>query len=217
MLSETSIRSLTLYSKVHFLLVSTLNVAFPDHDFSGLRADHFTREPSAAAVLATLGSSLLTAANGLSRSFDSSFLQTQPSSASPASSPVGSLTNPALHQILRTVIDIEDCEVYSYLPEPEYDPHNHTLEQEEEFTDSESGDLPAGDISMDDPMEPGWGTAGMELDDVPNDRAFASSPPDLVRGSSNSSPSSSLATWRDDEVKHLGGLLWSANYFFFCK
>lgn len=46
-------------SKVHFLLVSTLNSAFPDHDFSSLRPDHFTREHSASQVLAYLSGSLL--------------------------------------------------------------------------------------------------------------------------------------------------------------
>lgn len=197
---------------MHFLLIATLNVAFPDHDFTGLRADHFTREPSAAAVLATLGSSLLTAANGLSQSFDASFIPGH--SASPISSPIASLTNPALHHTLRGVIDLEDCEVYSYLPEPEYDPHNHTLEQEEELTDS---DAEEGDVSMDDSIEPGWGTAGMELDDVPTSDIFTSSPPELVHESSGSSLSSSSHTWREEEGKQLGGLLWSANYFFFCK
>jgi hypothetical protein len=44
--------------KVHFLLVSTLNAAFPDHDFTALRPDHFTREPSAAQVLAQLSGTL---------------------------------------------------------------------------------------------------------------------------------------------------------------
>jgi hypothetical protein len=44
--------------KVHFLLVSTLNAAFPDHDFATLRPDHFTREPNATQVLAQLGGSL---------------------------------------------------------------------------------------------------------------------------------------------------------------
>ena len=40
--------------KVHFLIVSLLNAAFPDHDFSALRPDHFTRERSAAQVLASV-------------------------------------------------------------------------------------------------------------------------------------------------------------------
>jgi hypothetical protein len=47
------------HSKVHFLLVSTLNSAYPDHDFSFLRPDHFTREPSPAQVLAHVSGNLL--------------------------------------------------------------------------------------------------------------------------------------------------------------
>lgn len=46
-------------SKVHFLLVSTLNSAFPEYDFSALRPDHFVREISVPQVLANLSSNLL--------------------------------------------------------------------------------------------------------------------------------------------------------------
>ena len=49
-----------LRSKVHFLIVSLLNAAFPDHDFSALRPDQFTRERSAAQVLASLTSNFAT-------------------------------------------------------------------------------------------------------------------------------------------------------------
>ena len=48
-------------SKVHFLIVSLLNTAFPDHDFSSLRPDQFTREPSAAQVLAHVTSNFASA------------------------------------------------------------------------------------------------------------------------------------------------------------
>jgi hypothetical protein len=44
--------------KVYFLLVSTLNLAFPDHDFGSLRPDHFTREPSPGPILAELNQTL---------------------------------------------------------------------------------------------------------------------------------------------------------------
>jgi hypothetical protein len=50
---------LTLPSKVHFLLVNTLNSAFSGYDFSALRPDHLTREISAAQVLSHLSSNLL--------------------------------------------------------------------------------------------------------------------------------------------------------------
>ena len=51
-------------SKVYFLLVSTLNSAFPVHDFSALAPDHFTREPSSAVVLGHLSGSLLGPSGG---------------------------------------------------------------------------------------------------------------------------------------------------------
>ena len=54
----------TLGSKVYFLLVSTLNSAFPVHDFSALAPDHFTREPSSAVVLGHLSGSLLGPSGG---------------------------------------------------------------------------------------------------------------------------------------------------------
>ena len=44
--------------------MSTLNVAFPDHDFSSLRPDHFTREISAGQVLAELSVSLQSSSGG---------------------------------------------------------------------------------------------------------------------------------------------------------
>lgn len=46
-------------SKVHYLLVSTLNSAFPGYDFSALRPDHFMREISVSQVLSNLSSNLL--------------------------------------------------------------------------------------------------------------------------------------------------------------
>lgn len=53
------VKLLTLVSKVHFLLVSTLNSAFSGYDFSALRPDHFTREINAAQVLSHLSTNLL--------------------------------------------------------------------------------------------------------------------------------------------------------------
>ncbi len=50
--------SLGVTSKVHFLLVSTLNSAFPDHDFASLPPDQFTREPSSGQVLGHLSGNL---------------------------------------------------------------------------------------------------------------------------------------------------------------
>jgi hypothetical protein len=45
--------------KVHYMLVSTLNSAFPDYDFGALKPDHFTREPNAAVVIEQISGNLL--------------------------------------------------------------------------------------------------------------------------------------------------------------
>ena len=45
--------------KVHYLLVQTLNSAFPEHEFAALQPEHFTREPSAAVVLEQMSGRLL--------------------------------------------------------------------------------------------------------------------------------------------------------------
>lgn len=48
-----------LSRKVHYLLVQTLNAAFPEHDFAALQPEHFTREPNAAVVLEQMSGRLL--------------------------------------------------------------------------------------------------------------------------------------------------------------
>lgn len=45
--------------KVHYLLVQTLNAAFPEHDFAALQPEQFTREQHAGVVLEQLGGRLL--------------------------------------------------------------------------------------------------------------------------------------------------------------
>lgn len=50
----------------HFLLVSTLNVAFPDYDFSSVRPDEFTRERGAGEVLKALSATVMLNNSGTS-------------------------------------------------------------------------------------------------------------------------------------------------------
>jgi hypothetical protein len=45
--------------KTLYTLIATLNVAFPDHEFSDVRPGHFTKEPSGAAVLNSLSTTLI--------------------------------------------------------------------------------------------------------------------------------------------------------------
>ncbi|BEI80648.1 hypothetical protein CcaverHIS002_0111770 [Cutaneotrichosporon cavernicola] len=169
--------------KVHFLLVNTLNSAFSGYDFSALRPDHFTREISAAQVLSHLSTNLL-AIDGLDLSPLAITLPNpsgSPPSYSPSlgSSPKGTdVGNPSLYRILNEVVPLNECEVYSWFPEPEYDPHVEPEENEEasEYDEEDSEEFLSLD---DDPMDIddgpiSWGQAGMELelDDVPETSAL---------------------------------------------
>jgi hypothetical protein len=44
--SSLLLRQTTNFRKTLFHLISTLNAAFPDYDFSDAKADEFTKEPS---------------------------------------------------------------------------------------------------------------------------------------------------------------------------
>ncbi|ODN75293.1 hypothetical protein L202_06476 [Cryptococcus amylolentus CBS 6039] len=222
--------------KVHFLLVSTLNSAFPDHDFSSLRPDHFTREPNSAQVLAYLSGSLLgslgngTAPIFLPMALNSRSPQSSPSlqphslshspspysafspssfpnSASNASSlpSLSNLNQVNLYRVLNQVIPLDDCDVYSFFPEPEYDPHMDPLEEADLMEEDEGMDAD-GDAQYDE-GEPAWGT-GMDLDvEMEMD--------DDERPKTGSTSRNNGETWGDK--RRAGGLLWSANYFFYSK
>ena len=131
------------------------------------------------------------------------------------------MANPDLYRLLGEVIPLDagECEVYSWFPEPEYDPH---LEPEEDemsddgYEEEEMMQDQADDMDMDDPS---WGQAGMELDDVPE-----SAPMSQRRRSSGGkrSPkagadgSFSSGSYESHERRR-GGLLWSQNYFFYSR
>ncbi|KAK4683953.1 repressor of RNA polymerase III transcription MAF1, partial [Tremellales sp. Uapishka_1] len=214
--------------KVHFLLVSTLNSAFPDHEFSFLRPDHFTREPSAAQVLSHLSGNLLDGAKP-GMSLGSTGLISPPSSLSgiamsafslPNYSPPNSTAmNPSLVNILNEVIALEECDVYSWFPEPECDPHIDVEEGEEASEDEYEVDYDDDameeieELGMEiDGNEASWGQAGMELDDdfvITGDNKGVRH----VRSESNVTKRPMVEEWD----RRIGGLLWSANYFFYSK
>ena len=134
------------------------------------------------------------------------------------------VANPDLYRILNEVVPLNECEVYSWLPEPEYDPHidaedgetsedefeEEILEDEEEISEMEvDAEIPAS-----------WGQAGMELDDVPE--SVAISPSKMRSGNTKRNHGtdkirSSDEDWEKGKVVRNGGLLWSANYFFYSK
>lgn len=168
--------------KTYALLIATLNLAYPDHDFSSIRPDEFVREPSAGAVLSTLSSALshLRAQQSTSPVFNLGLSGGKSSifrsfSSYPSSPPKVSVSLPsissvesdgsvgmppppalvsdsesppkieALHpffrQVLDPIIDLHDCEVYSFQPEVDSDPH----------ADEDGSSV--GDFDQDDDLE----------------------------------------------------------------
>ncbi|KAL7423308.1 hypothetical protein Q5752_002609 [Cryptotrichosporon argae] len=202
--------------KVHFLLVSTLNAAFPDHDFTALRPDHFTREISSADVLSHLTATLLGAPTiDLGPIAGSSPASHSPGFAGPSSlpnaAPLSSSTQ-ALSRVLNDVVDLDECEVYSWLPEPEYDPHVGPEEDEDASTIEEDDEYEAIEGMDIDSEVPGWGGQGMDLDDYEPARGTKDDPIDLRQEVPESAPVDF-----DYKPRKVGGLLWSANYFFYSR
>ncbi|KAL0581290.1 hypothetical protein V5O48_000773 [Marasmius crinis-equi] len=138
--------------KTLYLLISTLNIAFPDHEFSDVRPAHFNREESGASVLNALSTTLLAphrAGMNAPRTYSSypsnspdlfpssSFVGGGTTSMSPLTlSGIGAMprspfspppivagTHPNVYRLVDDVIGLEECEVYSYTPEIESDPH----------------------------------------------------------------------------------------------
>ncbi|WVQ68904.1 uncharacterized protein L199_007113 [Kwoniella botswanensis] len=228
--------------KVHFLLVSTLNAAFPDHDFTSLRPDHFTRERSAAQVLSHLSGSLLSSSGAgttpIILSQLASFTPPTAHKSSPVISPANSSPNlgptvpyPDLYRILNDVIPMEDCEVYSWFPEPEYDPHIDTSTVPSEDEDE---DLLFGQDKMDlddTDNDPSWGAGGMDMELDVDEEKLHSVP--MMRQNSTSGGGAAAASqahrrssesaliipndWDLSKERKVNGLLWSVNYFFYSK
>lgn len=137
--------------KTLFLLIATLNGAFPDHDFTDVNPSDFRRETNSDSVLNSLGTTLLSLRSHSNAprsfsSFPSSYDEKEakgshrsgPSSMafSPATSPptAGSINHPQLAAVLDDIMSIPDCEVFSFHPDAESDPHA-CAEPEEEGDD----------------------------------------------------------------------------------
>ncbi|KAF7330495.1 Repressor of RNA polymerase III transcription MAF1 [Mycena venus] len=105
--------------KTLYLLIATLNIAFPDHEFSDVRPQHFNKEESGASVLNALSTTLVAphrAGMDAPRTYSSYpptssdfFPSTEPTSSSPLSSilrspnsppPIVSGTHPTLFRLI---------------------------------------------------------------------------------------------------------------------
>ena len=134
-------------------------------------------------------------------------------SGSPSAGGLTNLPNPHIYRVLNEAVSLDDAEVYSWFPEPEYDPHYDA--EDGEVTDdgldddsSYESEQAIGDIDMEPETPASWGAGGMDLDDVPESPA----------------PSSIAAMPPPEDVEQITkrkkrnpDLLWSQNYFFYSK
>ncbi|PWN48680.1 Maf1-domain-containing protein, partial [Violaceomyces palustris] len=149
--------------KTLFLLIATLNCAFPDHDFSEVNPADFRREPSPAMVLNSLSTTLLSLKTGGSapRSYSSipgsfgeaAIAGTNSFSGGFSFGPTATqqlnlpsyINHPALSSILDDIMNVSDCEVYTFHPDMDSDPHASAEPDEE------------GEMAEEDPYNDGHG------------------------------------------------------------
>lgn len=233
--------------KTLWLLIGLLNVAFPDHDFSRVRPEEFRREESGKAVLTSLSSALDHLRSPASQR---SFSAYPPSSFAFPSSPFSNSislpssdndsvsAHPFLRQVLDPVIDLSECEVFSYTPDMDSDPHAAESDDDSDL-EGESDAFEKEDEGM------AWEMDGVDADKTAaaNNASFFSPahvaagprsfnwlaqnrPATPMKSFSSLFPTTAPGTptftgdsANDDYFSEAssGGLLWSSNYFLFNK
>lgn len=225
--------------KTLYLLIGTLNHSFPDHDFSNLRPENFSRESSGAPVLNALSTTLISLSPGTGAATARTYSAYPPTSSDffPSSLPTSSSppihrssawsapqivsgTHPTLYKLLDDVIKLDDCEVYTYTPDMPSDPH---------ATDSDDSNADAWDsddtssLGSDDegvfemfdeeefPLPSTSPTQAIKLNESPKLRPTLKDEDDTSPESGSASPTRSRPrSFR----KRNGGLLWSTHTFF---
>ncbi|KAH9813666.1 Maf1 regulator-domain-containing protein [Melampsora americana] len=129
--------------KTFWLLIATLNAAYPDHNFSNVKAEDFHRDESAHPILMKMSEALNI--NSSSSVFASSLGALSISPDSPAhestmapqvgANDIWAGVHPSIKEFLDPAIDLSQCEVYSYYPDPDSDPH---AVDSDDFDDTES-------------------------------------------------------------------------------
>ncbi|TFK21182.1 MAF1 protein [Coprinopsis marcescibilis] len=216
--------------KTLYLLISTLNIAFPDHDFTDVRSTQFSKEESGASVLNALSNTLVSphrAGSNAPRSYSSYpptssdfFPSSISSSTSPfdkpitsplAPPPIVSGTHPSLFRLIDEVIGLSDCEVYSYNPEIDADPHAN------DFSDDEDDVASVGDETSSGDDDPTFEFDNYDIDERrSSSRSRARMPPPTPRAAVRH-------TFTDDfsydtvQFKRRGALLWSSHWFFLSR
>jgi hypothetical protein len=212
--------------KTLYLLIATLNIAFPDHEFSDVKPSHFSKEHSGASVLNALSTTLVSphrAGERVPRTYSSYpptssdfFPSSVPTSSSPLNStisspyappPIISGTHPSLYRLLDDVVGLSDCEVFSYTPDIDSDPHadyltdeedeNGSVSDEESSTDEDDATFEFDDYDIDE-MEDGYHYVGTS---PPASRSVSRSPLSFLHA-------------KNRRAKRRGALLWSSHWFF---
>jgi len=215
--------------KILYLLIATLNVAFPDHEFSDVRPWQFNREESGASVLNALSTTLVSpqrAGLHAPRTYSAYpptssdfFPSSVPTSSSPQEyvrpSPFAppravSGTHPSLYRTLNDVIGLADCEFYSYVPDIEFDPHAS------DFSDDEDDVASVGDESSSEDEEL-FPFDDYDVDEHSSASAYRPQPRWRTSTGSSSADSDDLpehGSMSPVRMRRRGALLWSSHWFF---
>ncbi|KAJ3573121.1 hypothetical protein NP233_g2636 [Leucocoprinus birnbaumii] len=205
--------------KTLYLLIATLNIAFPDYDFSDVRPSHFVKEKNGAGVLNALSNTLVAphrtgmAATRTYSSYPPASpdifppVATSPRShviPSPLSPPqIVSGTHPALFRLIDDVIGLSECEVFSYTPEIEADPHASDFSDDED----DAASVAEEDSSSEDDAT--FEFDDYDIDEVKPRHGFRSA---MTTSSAESSPTDEVSSLLYH--KRRGALLWSSHWFF---
>jgi hypothetical protein len=231
--------------KTLYLLIATLNIAFPDYEFSDVRPQHFNKEQSGASVLNALSTTLISPHRAGARaprtyssypptSNNDFFPTASPTSSSPLHSilpspyappPIVAGTHPTLYRLIDEVIGLSESEVFSYVPDIDSDPHASDFSDDEDDVADLGGD---DGISSDD--EATFEFDNYDIDEVDHSSSHYhhnGSPPSLTippkrtwsySSSSTDSPTSPLSYTRPyphPVPKRRRGALLWSSHWFF--
>ncbi|KAF9485249.1 MAF1 protein [Pholiota conissans] len=218
--------------KTLYLLIATLNVAFPDHEFSDVRPSHFIKEQDGANILNALSNTLIApqrAGSNAPRSYSSYpptssdfFPSSEPSSSSPydrkltsplSPPPIVSGTHPTLFRLIDDVIGLSECEVFSYTPEIDADPHAN------DFSDDEDDVASIADEASSSEEDGTFEFDNYDIDELKPRRYSGNTkiPPPTPRAAINYAAFDDFdaAVSSNLRLKRRGALLWSSHWFFF--
>lgn len=219
--------------KILYLLISTLNIAFPDHDFTDVRPSHFVKEETGAGVLNALSNTLVSphrAGSNAPRSYSSYpptssdfFPSSVPSSSSPYDRPIVSPlappqivsgTHPTLFRIVDEVIGLADCEVFSYTPDLDADPHANDFDDDEDDVASVGDETSSGDDDATFEFD------NYDIDETrpsyrhPNSRMPPPTPRAAIKRTLPDEYDFEPSSLQTVQFKRRGALLWSSHWFF---